>query len=64
MKSEYDKSYKPNYPQPYNIRVSPDLAFPNSALEDHLILKGHVAAKHEAKRKAQQQQERYYMGFD
>jgi hypothetical protein len=40
---EYDGSI--NYPQPYNIRVPSDLNLQNSALEDHMIMKGHVAAK-------------------
>jgi hypothetical protein len=64
MMSGESYSCRPNYPQPYNIRISPDLVFPNSAVEEHMILKGHVAAKHEAKQRMRQQQEKYYQDLD
>jgi hypothetical protein len=63
MSGEYPYC-RPNYPQPYNIKISSDLVFPNCAVEEHMILKGHVAAKHKAKQRMRQQQEREFTDSD
>jgi hypothetical protein len=57
---DYRNYRKISYPQPYNIRIPPCLDFCNSALTEHIIIKSHVAAKHEAKRIARESQRRYY----
>lgn len=54
----YDGSI--NYSQPHNIRIPSDLDLQNSAVEEHMILKGHVAAKYEAKREFRERQKEYY----
>lgn len=53
--------YNPiRYPQPYHIEIPEEFESFNSAVEDHMIIKGHVAAKHEAKRRFRERERREY----
>ncbi len=51
-----------SYPQPYNISVPDDLNFGNLAAEEHAIMKGHVAAKHESKRMFRERKKKFEEG--
>ena len=56
-----DYYYNPiRYPQPYNIEVPDELETFNSAVEDHIIMKAHVAAKHAAKRAFRERERKEY----
>jgi hypothetical protein len=61
MGGDYDYYNSISYPQPYNIPIPEDLNFHNPAAEYHAIMKGHVAAKHEARRKFRERQKSFDM---